>query len=68
MLRHHRGFLECAQWVADSGVGTTNHLCLELMSEATGAKYTLAAWYKSTVATHFFLFYRNSAGSGQCRN
>jgi tripartite-type tricarboxylate transporter receptor subunit TctC len=26
--------------VADSGVGTTNHLCLELLSEATGAKYT----------------------------
>ena len=27
--------------VADSGVGTTNHLCIELLSEATGAKYTL---------------------------
>ena len=27
--------------VADSGVGTTNHICLELMSEATGAKFTL---------------------------
>jgi tripartite-type tricarboxylate transporter receptor subunit TctC len=27
--------------VADSGVGTTNHLCLELLSEATGARYTL---------------------------
>jgi tripartite-type tricarboxylate transporter receptor subunit TctC len=27
--------------VADSGVGTTNHICLELLSEATGAKYTL---------------------------
>ena len=27
--------------VADSGVGTTNHICLELMSAATGAKYTL---------------------------
>src|SRR5471032_2058069 len=26
--------------VADSGVGTTNHICLELMSDATGAKYT----------------------------
>ena len=24
-----------------SGVGTTNHLCIELLSEATGAKYTL---------------------------
>ena len=27
--------------VADSGVGTTNHICIELLSEATGAKYTL---------------------------
>src|SRR4249920_2785383 len=27
--------------VADSGVGTTNHLALELLGEATGAKYTL---------------------------
>ncbi len=27
--------------VADSGVGTTNHICLELLSDATGAKYTL---------------------------
>jgi tripartite-type tricarboxylate transporter receptor subunit TctC len=27
--------------VADSGVGTTNHICLELLSEATGARYTL---------------------------
>jgi tripartite-type tricarboxylate transporter receptor subunit TctC len=27
--------------IADSGVGTTNHLCIELLSEATGAKYTL---------------------------
>jgi tripartite-type tricarboxylate transporter receptor subunit TctC len=27
--------------VADSGVGTTNHLCIELISEAAGAKYTL---------------------------
>ena len=27
--------------VADSGVGTTNHICLELLSEATGAKFTL---------------------------
>ena len=27
--------------VADSGVGTTNHICLELMSAATGAKFTL---------------------------
>ncbi len=27
--------------IADSGIGTTNHICIELMSEATGAKYTL---------------------------
>jgi tripartite-type tricarboxylate transporter receptor subunit TctC len=27
--------------VADSGVGTTNHLALELLGEATGARYTL---------------------------
>ena len=27
--------------VADPGVGTTNHICIELLSEATGAKYTL---------------------------
>ena len=27
--------------VADSGVGTTNHLAIELFGEATGAKYTL---------------------------
>ena len=27
--------------VADSGVGTTNHICIELLSDATGAKYTL---------------------------
>ena len=27
--------------VADSGVGTTNHICLELMSAATGARFTL---------------------------
>ena len=27
--------------VADSGVGTTNHIVIELMSDATGAKYTL---------------------------
>ena len=27
--------------VANSGVGTTNHLALELLGEATGAKYTL---------------------------
>lgn len=27
--------------VADSGVGTTNHICLELLSAATGAKFTL---------------------------
>ena len=27
--------------IADSGVGTTNHLVIELMSDASGAKYTL---------------------------
>jgi tripartite-type tricarboxylate transporter receptor subunit TctC len=27
--------------VADSGVGTTNHICIELLSDATGARYTL---------------------------
>ena len=27
--------------VADSGIGTTNHLALELIGEATGTKYTL---------------------------
>ena len=27
--------------IADSGVGTTNHIVIELLSEATGAKYTL---------------------------
>lgn len=27
--------------MADSGVGTTNHICIELLSEATGAKFTL---------------------------
>src|SRR5476649_758336 len=27
--------------VADSGIGTSNHICIELLSEATGAKYTL---------------------------
>ena len=27
--------------LADSGVGTTNHIALELMSDATGTKYTL---------------------------
>jgi tripartite-type tricarboxylate transporter receptor subunit TctC len=27
--------------VADAGIGTTNHICIELLSAATGAKYTL---------------------------
>jgi tripartite-type tricarboxylate transporter receptor subunit TctC len=36
--------------VADSGVGTTNHICLELMSEATGAKFTLVHYKGSGAA------------------
>jgi len=27
--------------VADAGIGTTNHICIELLSAATGARYTL---------------------------
>ena len=37
--------------VADSGVGTTNHLVLELLGEATGAKYTLIHYKGSGAAT-----------------
>jgi tripartite-type tricarboxylate transporter receptor subunit TctC len=37
--------------VADSGVGTTNHLALELIGEATGTKYTLVHYKGSGAAT-----------------
>jgi tripartite-type tricarboxylate transporter receptor subunit TctC len=37
--------------VADSGVGTTNHLAIELIGEATGAKYTLVHYKGSGAAT-----------------
>lgn len=36
--------------VADSGVGTTNHLAIELIGEATGAKYTLVHYKGSGAA------------------
>jgi tripartite-type tricarboxylate transporter receptor subunit TctC len=36
--------------VADSGVGTTNHIIVELLSEATGAKYTLVHYKGSGAA------------------
>lgn len=36
--------------IADSGIGTTNHLCIELLSEATGAKYTLVHYKGSGAA------------------
>jgi tripartite-type tricarboxylate transporter receptor subunit TctC len=36
--------------VADSGVGTTNHLALELIGQATGAKYTLVHYKGSGAA------------------
>jgi tripartite-type tricarboxylate transporter receptor subunit TctC len=35
--------------VGDPGVGTTNHICLELLSNATGAKYT-SVHYKGSGA------------------
>ena len=37
--------------VADSGVGTTNHLAIELIGEATGTKYTLVHYKGSGAAT-----------------
>jgi tripartite-type tricarboxylate transporter receptor subunit TctC len=37
--------------VADSGVGTTNHIILELVSDATGAKYTLVHYKGSGAAS-----------------
>src|SRR5260221_8998934 len=37
--------------VADSGVGTTNHLALELIGEATGTKYTLIHYKGSGAAS-----------------
>lgn len=36
--------------VADSGVGTTNHIAIELIGEATGAKYTLVHYKGSGAA------------------
>ncbi|MFN4015185.1 MAG: Bug family tripartite tricarboxylate transporter substrate binding protein [Reyranella sp.] len=36
--------------VADSGIGTTNHLAIELISEATGTKYTLVHYKGSGAA------------------
>jgi len=40
--------------VADSGIGTTNHIAIELISEATGAKYTLVH-YKGSGQAHLDL-------------
>ena len=40
--------------VADSGVGTTNHIAIELLGEATGAKYTLVH-YKGSGQAHLDL-------------
>src|SRR5262249_58034546 len=37
--------------VADSGVGTTNHIIIELLSDATGAKYTLVHYKGSGAAS-----------------
>ena len=37
--------------IANSGVGTTNHLVIELMSAASGAKYTLVHYKGSGAAT-----------------
>ena len=37
--------------VADLGVGTTNHIVIELLSEATGAKYTLVHYKGSGAAS-----------------
>ncbi|MFO1079145.1 MAG: tripartite tricarboxylate transporter substrate binding protein [Reyranellaceae bacterium] len=36
--------------VADSGIGTTNHIIIELLSDATGAKYTLVHYKGSGAA------------------
>jgi len=36
--------------VADSGIGTTNHLAIELIGEATGTKYTLVHYKGSGAA------------------
>ena len=36
--------------IADSGVGTTNHIIIELLSDATGAKYTLVHYKGSGAA------------------
>jgi tripartite-type tricarboxylate transporter receptor subunit TctC len=40
--------------IADSGVGTTNHIALELIGEATGTKYTLVH-YKGSGQAHLDL-------------
>ncbi len=37
--------------VADSGVGTTNHLAIELIGEATGGKYTIVHYKGSGAAS-----------------
>src|SRR5437762_7926740 len=37
--------------IADSGVGTTNHIVIELLSDATGAKYTLVHYKGSGAAS-----------------
>ncbi|MBX9942986.1 MAG: tripartite tricarboxylate transporter substrate binding protein [Reyranella sp.] len=37
--------------VADSGIGTTNHLAIELIGEATGTKYTLIHYKGSGAAS-----------------
>lgn len=37
--------------VADSGVGTTNHLAIELIGEATGSKYTIVHYKGSGAAS-----------------
>jgi tripartite-type tricarboxylate transporter receptor subunit TctC len=37
--------------IADSGVGTTNHLAIELMGHATGTKYTLVHYKGSGAAS-----------------
>jgi tripartite-type tricarboxylate transporter receptor subunit TctC len=37
--------------IADSGVGTTNHIVIELLGDATGAKYTLVHYKGSGAAS-----------------
>ncbi|HTG21458.1 MAG TPA: tripartite tricarboxylate transporter substrate binding protein, partial [Reyranella sp.] len=37
--------------IADSGVGTTNHIVIELLSDATGAKYTVVHYKGSGAAS-----------------